>query len=256
MKPSARVGRFLLIGLTVGCVGSGVTWQNGRSLPAWLCAEAQQTPGMPTQQSVDATTPIYKPPLRGAPMGRIGGGTRGGGTLPSLAVLAPDHTGFTVQEQPTLYWYLSQVPPHPVEVTLIEAQGVKPVFEMRLSSPLRAGIQRIRLADHGVHLIPGGVYRWSVALIPNPDSRSQDVVAGGTIELMLPSETLQAQLAKGSKADKARIYAEAGIWYDAMAALGELIDLAPQDRSLRQQRAALLNQVGVSEVATYDLQQQ
>src|SRR5262245_36475783 len=133
MKLRSRVGRFFLIGLTLSCLGSGVTWQSTPSLPAWLCAEAQQTPVTSTSppQSVEASTPIYKPPLRGAPVGRIGGGPRGTGGLPSLAVLAPDHTGLTVQDQPTLYWYVSQVPTQAVEVTLIEAQGVKPLFEMR-----------------------------------------------------------------------------------------------------------------------------
>src|SRR5438876_2634565 len=40
------------------------------------------------------TSPLYKPPLRGAPSGRVGGGTRGGpGSERSvvLSVLTPDH---------------------------------------------------------------------------------------------------------------------------------------------------------------------
>jgi len=53
--------------------------------------------------------PTYRPPLRGAPGGRVGGGTRGiGDEFITLLVLAPNHVGLTVQGQPTLYWYLSK----------------------------------------------------------------------------------------------------------------------------------------------------
>ena len=45
------------------------------------------------------TVPVYKPPLRGAPGGRVGGGTRGTPRdLFVLSALAPDHSGLTVQE--------------------------------------------------------------------------------------------------------------------------------------------------------------
>jgi hypothetical protein len=192
--------------------------------------------------------------LRGAPAGRIGGGTRGSNDpLPSIEVLAPDHTGFTVHEQPTLYWYVSRVPTQPIEVTIIEAQGVQPLFETRLTSLPQAGLQRLRLTDYSIRLRPGVPYRWSVAVIADPENRSQDVVAGGSIELMTLSDTLKSQLASSKETDQPRLYAEAGIWYDVMATLGELIDHAPQNTTLRQQRAALLTQVGVPMAAAADL---
>ena len=53
------------------------------------------------------------------------------------------------------------------------------------------------------------------------------------------------------------IYAEAGIWYDAVAGLCKLIDDPPKGatlQELRQQRAALLEQVKLQEVAAYDRQ--
>ena len=41
--------------------------------------------------AADANMPVYNPPSRGAPAGRIGGGTRGGQNVFVLSVLAPDH---------------------------------------------------------------------------------------------------------------------------------------------------------------------
>jgi len=54
-----------------------------------------------TETAVSA--PVYRPPKRGAPGGRVGGGTRGfQREVFVLSVLAPDHTGLTVSEQPFL----------------------------------------------------------------------------------------------------------------------------------------------------------
>src|SRR5262249_44782001 len=82
-----------------------------------------------------ADAPVYNPPSRGAPGGRIGGGTRGGGNIFVLSVLAPDHSGLTTSEQPSLYWFISKTTSLPVEVTLMDPQGIKPILETQLPAP-------------------------------------------------------------------------------------------------------------------------
>ena len=63
-----------------------------------------------------APVPVYTPPKRGAPGGRIGGATRGiQREVFLLSVLAPDHSGFTTSEQPSLYWFISSSTSLPVE---------------------------------------------------------------------------------------------------------------------------------------------
>lgn len=198
---------------------------------------------------------VYKPPRVGAPVGRVGGGTRGhGDPLPVVLALAPDHTGLTTQEQPALYWYISAPTTHAIELTVIEEQAIRPLVETRLPSPAQAGVQRVRLAEYGIRLKPEVQYRWFLALIPDADNRSQDVVAGGIVQRIEPPAALPARLAQAGEVQAPFIYAEAGIWYDALAALSEQIAATPADTRLRQQRAALLKQVGLSEVAQYDLQ--
>ena len=54
------------------------------------------------------------------------------------------------------------------------------------------------------------------------------------------------KLAQAAKSDLPSIYAEAGLWYDTVAAISELIEAAPQEQALRKQRAALLSQVGLT----------
>ena len=199
-----------------------------------------------------ATVPVYKPPPRGAPGGRVGGGTRGTDQTFTLSVLAPTHTGQTLQEQPVLYWYLSKAISSPIEFTLAD-DSIKPLVETQIKPPFQPGVQKVRLADYGVHLVPGKLYKWFVTLVVDPDRRSKDVLAGGAIERVASPEALAAKLPSDDKRKAAYAYAESGIWYDAIATLSDLVEASPQDKALHQQRASLLEQAGLAEIAEYDL---
>lgn len=208
-------------------------------------AEAQNK-----KQTTAADMPVYKPPKRGAPGGRVSGGTRGPERQAFvLTVLAPDHTGLTVNEQPSLYWFISSPTSSPVEFTVVDPGAAKPLLETRISSPVQPGVHRIRLADHGVRLVPDVPYRWFVAVVPDPGRRSKDILAGGAIERVELAEELREKLAQAGKAKAPHIYAEAGLWYDALAAISELIESTPNDPALRKQRASLMAQAGLPEIS-------
>lgn len=201
------------------------------------------------------TLPVYKPPRRGSPAGRVAGGTRGAGhALPLMSALAPDHTGFSVHAQPTLYWYLSEAVPYPIEFTLIDDRAVEPLLEKRLPPNQAPGVKPIPLEAYRVSLKPGVPYQWYVTLVVDPDQRSRDIVVGGAIERMPSPEALRSQLARVGPAQAPFVYAEAGLWYDAVMAASQMIDGAPQDHRWRRQRAALLEQVGLDTIAKDDLQ--
>jgi hypothetical protein len=203
------------------------------------------------------STPVYKPPLRGSPGGRVGGGTRGASleAAVSLSVLVPDHVGVTLQSQPHLYWFISKKTTQPIEFTITEKDAVKPLLEARLKPLEKAGIQCIRLADQGVQLRPNVPYKWFVAVVTDPARRSRDILSGGMIELLPASADLSAKLGQTPKAKQPFVLAEEGIWYDALAGLSDRVDAAPKDLSLRKQRAALLDQVGLNEAAEFDLKE-
>lgn len=197
--------------------------------------------------------PAYKPPLRGAPGGRLGGGTRGSGDDSLfLSALAPDHTGMTAQEQPSLYWYLSGPTKYAIEFTLIEAKAQKPLVETRITQAVQPGVQAIRLADHNVRLKTGVQYQWFVALVPDPEQRSKDIIAGAEIERVDLEPGVRTKLEQAGKPNAPSVYAEAGLWYDALSALADLIATKPGDSLYHRQRAALLSQVGLKEVAAYE----
>ena len=190
---------------------------------------------------------VYRPPLRGAPGGRVGGGSRGAGAV-SVTALVPDGRALTSLEQPSLSWYLSSTTPAPVEVTVSDDRAVKPLLEVRLPQPVQPGVQRIRLADYGVKLEPGIQYKWFVTVVVDPARRSRDVLAGGTIERVEPSSELSARIAGARPEALPMIYAEAGLWYDALGAIADLLDRTPSDPAIREGRAQLLSQAGLPKV--------
>lgn len=215
------------------------------------CKESLQSDGL----SKSSRVPVYRPPLRGAPAGRVAGGTRGyDKKFPCLCVLAPDHVGLTVSKQPQLYYFLSAATKLPLEFTIIEKNSVYPLVESRLPPPHTAGIHVIRLADYGKYLRPKVQYQWFVVLIPDEEHRSNDILASGAIELVTSPNELKERLKKNSNLGAVYLYAEKGIWYDALANLSRMIEKNPADHGLRLQRASLLKQVGLS-VASRDERQ-
>lgn len=208
-------------------------------------AYAEPSPHSDVQKSSIA----YVPPMRGAPATRVGGGSRGlGGDVAKLSVLAPDHTGLTTLEQPVLYWYISKPMLAHLAVTVINEQDISPLVDKDFGVPTAAGIQQVKLSDLGIKLKTGVEYRWYVSLILDENARSNDVIASGTILRAALTDELRTKLAHAKKADTPAIYAESGIWYDALSSLSELIEKQPENLALRAQYQSLLGAVGLADL--------
>jgi len=129
----------------------------------------------------NSTAAVYKPPMRGAPASRVGGGTRGTGEANFvLSVLAPDHTGYTTQAQPTLYWYASGPSIAKVEVTVIAEVAERPVLSQNLNLT-SGGVQSFDLARHGVTLKPDTESEWFVSVVAvSPQQNKEDPTHANT----------------------------------------------------------------------------
>lgn len=180
------------------------------------------------------------------PLGeRVGGGARGvGGIDASVVALVPEQVAITTSEQPSLFWFQSKAATARLELTLIEPGNPKPLLVLGSPTAL-PGIHRIRLASYSVKLAPDIRYKWTVSLVPDPANRSLDVVATGMVERIQPTKELTQKLAAASAASRPAIYAQAGVWYDALGAISDEIDRNPKDKSLIAERLDLLKQVGL-----------
>ena len=205
------------------------------SIPA--AAQQQAAPKAAAPPAPTASVE-YRPPARGAPRVRVGGSTRSMVRALNLVVLTPDHVGLAATEQPELFWYISHPVTAPLEFTVGPVEGAEPLVEAPLAPVTAAGIQRIRLADHGVKLKAGEEYQWTVTLMREGRSRSKEAVASGRVR-MQPSKAKLAGYAD---------YAREGYWYDALADLRRRRAENPADPVLAAAQQSLLEQVGLAQI--------
>ena len=175
------------------------------------------------------------------------------GSMP-LLVVAPDHLGHTIHAQPTLYWYLSEATNHPIDMILTEQGEVDVVFDMQLLPPMEAGMHHISLEDYGIRLLQDVPYQWEVKLMTG--SSESGTTASGFIKRVTPSASMPKKMNQNSLApDAPRLYAHSGLWYDAFWAISNLIHAEPHNTVLLEQRASLLDQVGLTHLGNLDRNQ-
>ena len=97
-----------------------------------------------------------------------------------------------------------------------------------IPTPSHAGVQSINLKDWNLALEPDVQYRWYISAIRNPDSPSQDIVAGGVIE-RCEFSTCLVEMEVDLSCDRHSVLRNAsrGFWYDAMACLCDVDRLEP-----------------------------
>jgi Domain of Unknown Function (DUF928) len=223
----------------------------------WLVpapSAAQDRPSAPANAEEALANPDYKPPPRGAPGGRVGGASRGTVKatmpLPTIELIAPDgHAGLTTIATPALYFYVSQPISWSTRFTISAPSRPDPVIEVNIPAPRQAGVYAIRTADYHVQLQPGVPYTWSVSVILNPKAPSRDIVASASLLRATPDPVLESALRGAPANRRATLFAQAGFWYDAVAAAA---DMEAFDRHAALD--ALMNEVGLIEPAKYDRQ--
>jgi hypothetical protein len=225
------------------------------SVAFWLVPTPSPAQAPPAAQDEEASAiPEYKPPARGAPGGRVGGASRGTVKatmpLPTIELLAPDgNAGQTTSPTPILYFYVSQPITWRIQFTISAPLRPDPVIEVNIPAPHQAGIYAIRTADYHAQLQPGVLYTWSVSVILNPKAPSRDIVASASLLRTAPDPTLESALHGAPPSRRAALFAQAGFWYDAVAAAA---DMEAFDRHAALE--ALMSEVGLVEPARYDRQ--
>lgn len=189
--------------------------------------------------------PRFATPFDALPGERVLEVYRGAGAgRPQLVALAPeDHAGRTRRAAPTLYWFAPEPSELELSFVLLDAED-EPLLELALGPLREAGIQGVALERHGVEIEPGSAHRWFVSLAPAGSPEQRRVLAGGELQRVAPAPPLQEPAT-------AQSLAERGLWYDALAALGRAIERSDDPR-LRRQRAELLEQGGLPEVAAFE----
>ena len=102
-------------------------------------AQSNSTSASASASQKSRAVPVYTPPKRGAPLARVGGGSRGvDDGLPYISVITPDHVGYTSMSAPVLYWYISEDMKTRFEFALINDDDIEPMVEVTSEQTMTA----------------------------------------------------------------------------------------------------------------------
>jgi hypothetical protein len=179
-----------------------------------------------TLSLTQATLAAYKPPSDQKPPSGYtdSSGIRGRcktiGTG-SLTLLAPvTHVGQTTSVHPTFAWFVAHHQRVPMEFSLYEFdnndQPHKLIYKSQLqSSP---GIMKLSLPQEQPGLSVGQKYLWQVEILCNRNRPSRNLLARTEIEVVaMPASLKDALDHEQDRTQRATLYAEAGMWYDALS---------------------------------------
>lgn len=183
----------------------------------------------------------------GAPSNSVGGAVRtnsclsGPRTLTALA--QADKLGLTTAEYPALFFYIPQSSANTkVELALLDKND-KQIGKTTVDAPsITPGIVRFSLSD--IESLPplevGKDYHWYLSMICNSQNRSANVFVHGWVRRIELDPVLANELKTLTPRDRASLYAVDGIWYDTLTALYEARRASPEDSSLADDWASVL----------------
>ena len=173
---------------------------------------------------------------------------------PLTALLPQNQLGVTVAEYPTLFVYLpafgTEALSMPVEFVLEDQDG-KEVYQANFPTNGISGIVTLSLPTKaGLSPLPVDQdYHWRFTVICNENERSQDIFVGGVVRRVELDSGLREQLMVASPQEQVELYAEAGIWQDAVSTLVQLRRDNPTDLQLAADWEKLLKAVELGDIA-------
>lgn len=203
----------------------------------------------PTEDNLSPNNP--SPNTGGVPSQ---GPTRGGCTIKDqknkdlIPLLPQTKIGRTVSDYPTLFFYLPKTEAKLAEFTLQDDKG-KQIYQTTLNINNSSGVMGVSIPTNK-NLSPlqiGKNYNWSIALICDDKDRSADVFEKGIVRRVEVSAD-RSQLQKADPRQKAVIYAQNGIWQDALSTLVAARRANPNDPDLAADWKILLDSVNLGEI--------
>jgi hypothetical protein len=225
-------------------------------------AQAQVDPASLSQQSKQSwlISQAFTPPKRGLPPASAGGATRGSSYCVQknqlLTSLIPkENIGLTFSERPTFFWH---VPASSVKTAqfVILAESNKNnidddvVYETTLTLPNKPGIMKVTLPANATPLKVGQRYHWYLTLVCDEKNPSKNPNLEGWVERTQPEAKLSKALEQADLRKRPTLYAEAGIWHEALTSLVELRCAEPNSLKVRNDWRQFFQSVNLGNYAS------
>lgn len=215
---------------------------------------------LPTKIS---SVPDPPPGTEGRPNGNTGGGgTRGGcpqdinvNFQPDITLLIPNNNeGLTVEKYPTFFVFVPQTKAKTGEFVLYDRTEKQLVYQTTFELSGIPGIISIQLPKDKPALKIGNNYEWRFLLHCKPNNdRSEDIMKSGQIKRVAPNEAIAKILGNPNSLEKARVYQQNNLWYDALQTVAKLRPKTGMNSKAATMWQELLQAENLKEIVSYSL---
>lgn len=194
------------------------------------------------------------PSTEGKPRGRRSGGASRDGCPAvdrQLTALVPENNlGLTIAKSPTFWFFVPQLPTTARSGEFVlQDEAHNDLYRTPFKLPEKPGIVSIRLPSNPQSSLKiDKMYRWHFRIYCQPQTTSEYYWVEGWVKQVALNPTLESQL-EAAKPQEYIIYAENGLWYEALTRLAELRLKDPQNTTLNENWTKLLKSVGLEEFA-------
>lgn len=206
-------------------------------------AKPEAKPEPPKRQRVTTNMSGFDlaPQAKVAETAGVAGGSRGAGNASSPVLLAP-HLGKLYGPSPRFTWSFNRRVTKYVFV--LSDENLEEIYRADVTRP------EFQYPADAPRLEPGKTYFWRVE--PNP--KGMDIMASDPAGMKVISgpelQEIEQALSKIGPTEsydnglaRARLFAEHGLWYDALTAYGELMEKNPDRAELYEERSAIYAQL-------------
>lgn len=174
------------------------------------------------------------------------------GDIPLMAVVPETNIGLTTAAYPSIYVYVPPTVAKTARFVIFDQASNTSLYEeeFAINSP-SGGIVTVSLPDNGIQqpLVVDQSYYWYFSLECDVDNPDANPVIESNIQRVSPTDELAESIAIGEPETLPMLYAEAGLWYDALTASAELsVSDADSERMPAPEWNDLLEAVGLTSI--------
>ena len=198
----------------------------------------------------------------GLPTHRRDGGSRGpqdscvaDSENRNLMAIIPEKTvGVSASTSPELFFYVPKLENRSTLEFVLRSEEDKLIYEAFLTTK-GDGIMSVEIPAYVSSKMAGADqnYHWYLSMICDHQQRSRDIVVEGWMRQEAMDVATKKELTTANSIEKAEVYQEQGLWFDALSALAEKPDSIAEKAIMRHKWSEMLASVGLAELAAEPL---